>query len=197
VVATHTASSTPGASSPRSALSTTPQGINDLGQIVGGYFDGSFGHGFLYDAGTFTTIDNPNSVRTTLQGINNAGQIVGVSPGNGLDVIATGFVYSAGVFIPLDIGGSPVVVPYDINNVGQVAGLFFDLSPNSMGLSGFIIDSPTVVVPGPIAGAGFPGLILAGGGILAWWRRRHRIVNFRGEARLQIGVPAQPQNPMT
>jgi probable HAF family extracellular repeat protein len=110
-----------------------PYGINNLGQIVGNFFD-TFNpgiKGFLDTDGVLTTFSLPSGAGGTLPtGINDAGQIVGYynPPASGSRV---GFVYEDGVFsFP-----SPIVIPpggselfFGINNSGTIIGETGDTS---------------------------------------------------------------------
>jgi uncharacterized membrane protein len=83
------------------------RGINDAGDIVGGYFDGDGNeHGFLLKKEVLTTIDVPfeGSVGTQLNGINNSGVIVGAWVDSAFT--AHGFVYENGNFAQLDYPGA-------------------------------------------------------------------------------------------
>src|SRR6516225_6548127 len=57
---------------------TNATGINDLGTIVGFYFNYPVEHGFALHKGTYTTLDVPGSpLVTSPRGINVKGDIVG------------------------------------------------------------------------------------------------------------------------
>src|SRR5262249_37197692 len=59
--------------------STTARDINNAGQIVGYFENGSGAHGFGYNltTGQWTTIDVPGAISTFVYGINDSNQIVG------------------------------------------------------------------------------------------------------------------------
>jgi len=64
----------------------------------------------------------------------------------------------------------PITGPPFINPGLAFATTAGALVLNTSGNSTFTAAS----VPGPIAGAGLPGLILAGAGLIGWWRRRQK-----------------------
>jgi len=65
---------------PPGAISTSPKGLNNAGQVVGDYIDSAGKtHGFLFDLATnaYTTLDVPSATSTVATSINNTGQVVG------------------------------------------------------------------------------------------------------------------------
>ena len=91
-------------------------GINNSGQIVGGYFAGGRNHGFLLSGGVYTTLDVPGSAGTTALGINDSGQIVGFYDSHG-------FLLSGGQYTMLDVPDSVGTQAFGINNSGQIVGV--------------------------------------------------------------------------
>jgi probable HAF family extracellular repeat protein len=124
---------------------TWAQAVNDLGQVVGYYFDaGSHRHGFIYDSnsGTYTAYDNPLGTNgTALTGINDSGQLVGwyqdsgghihgfvatpapnppPAAGTTADMILRGANTSsvAGQYEIYDIGNNAILAGYSLGQVG-------------------------------------------------------------------------------
>lgn len=100
-------------------------GINNLGEIVGTYNDGTGTHVFVDNGGTFTTVPidaPPGNTGLSVSGINDAGAIVGTyrdQTGRSF-----GFIYDGGTLAtisaaPCGSGGTSIS---GINDVGEIVG---------------------------------------------------------------------------
>jgi probable HAF family extracellular repeat protein len=134
------------------------RGINNVGDIVGGYFDNDGNeHGFLLHQGALTTLDVPfaGSIGTQLNSLNDAGTIVGVWVDSAFT--AHGFIYEKGSFSHLDYPGALDSFPYGINSSGEIAGNW-DSDQSTVG-HGFVfangkifsIDAPGAIQDGTAA----------------------------------------------
>jgi len=126
-------------------------GVNDLGQIVGTYVDGSgVGHGYEKSGGTFIKLNVPfaGATGTFPQGINNSGEVVGCwadSAGN-----SHGFTLIGTTYASFDYPGGTQTCAFDINNAGDIVGDYYDASGvgDSFLLSGGTYSS--FAVPGAV-----------------------------------------------
>jgi hypothetical protein len=142
-------------------------------------FDFSYSGSGVSGSGEFITgsTGSPYTV-TKVIGTANGVAITGVS----LYASADNLLYTAGSYL-VDFSG----ISFSTSN-GDAWGI--GLTPaDTYGIAEFFKDplgyccgvnpinfSVTRVsgAPGPIAGAGLPGLLLAGGGLLVWWRNRRK-----------------------
>jgi probable HAF family extracellular repeat protein len=96
--------------------SSIATGINDLGQVSGGYITSDLTRisAFTYSPGGAVTFFGGDN--TTVFGINHSGQVAGYN-------FSTAFRYTPGVgSVPLGTFGGTDSLAYGINNSGQVAG---------------------------------------------------------------------------
>ncbi len=101
-----------------SGYNTFITGINDAGTMVGGY-TGTDGlvHGFVDQAGTFTTVDVGSGNQTEITGINYKGDLVGM-----VNFGAGGFVIVGGVVTQFKVAGATVTFAYGIAADDAVVG---------------------------------------------------------------------------
>jgi probable HAF family extracellular repeat protein len=135
------------------ALTTSANGINNRGEVVGEYRDANGRiHGYVWQRGRFQTVDAPGAAATTMFDINDRGQIVGtrLEPDGRT---GRGFVLERGRFTVFAAPGAGLTAPTDVNNRGQILGVTAsDFATPAF--QGFLLAKG---IKGPFTQVNFPG----------------------------------------
>jgi len=112
------------------SASTTPQGINPGGDIVGVWADSQGAqHAFVFRQGGFSSFDYPGAAYTDARGISPGGDIVGTyrMPGENPGLSFHGYLRQRdGTFVPLNFPGHINTMAQRILPDGTVMGCFHD-----------------------------------------------------------------------
>jgi hypothetical protein len=148
---------------------TLASGVNELGTVVGYYFDYKNAQysGFFYQGGNFKTYNVPNLPplsATTVLGINDWGAFCGYYQAAPAYVTIPYVNWFGHIDTNFPIPASTFTEPESINNQGQVAGTFYD----GKQYHGFFRDTNGAITVIDVPGAAFTGTALIGLNNFGW-----------------------------
>jgi hypothetical protein len=134
------------------ATSTVPFGINNSGEVVGGWEGSSGGGGFTLIGGAYASFNYPGSIYTNPFGLNSAGEIVGFY--EDASGVGHGFLLSGGTYTSFDFPGAVETFADGINDSGDIVGTYCLTSEcisTFAGAQGFLLSGgvfTTIAIPG-------------------------------------------------